>query len=121
MRWPKGGPLEALTRSRDQKTFLNNLAKTRYTGGNVDYLSRRHFLSDWFATSPRNARDVTPNISPDYVVVDKQLNRKPGGSEYILGLSIHPRKINYIPGKAINQQVMNYLKNGGLYRGLLSA
>lgn len=91
--------VEALNRSHDKKSFLHKLAEVRYSGGNVDYLSRRHFFSDCFATLPRNARDVTPDISPDYAVADKQLNRKPDGGEYIPGLGIHPRKINYIPGK----------------------
>lgn len=104
--------VEALARSDNQKSFLHNLARTRYAAGKVAYLSRRHFFSDWFAAAPRNARDVTPDISPDYVVVDKQLNHKPDGGEYIPGLGIHPRKINYIPGRAINQQVMNHLKTG---------
>ncbi|MGN7972996.1 DUF1460 domain-containing protein [Serratia sp. 22264] len=111
--------VEALTRSRDQKTFLHNLARTRYTGGNVGYLSRRHFFSEWFTTAPRNARDVTPDISPDYVIADKQLNRKPDGGEYIPGLGINPRKINYIPGKAINEQVLSRLKTGD-YVGVYS-
>lgn len=104
--------VEALARSINQKSFLHNLARIRYTAGNVDYLSRRHFFSDWFGTAPRNARDVTPDISPDYVAVDKQLNRKSDGSKYIPGLGIHPRKINFIPGKAINQQLISHLKNG---------
>ncbi|ECC3874899.1 DUF1460 domain-containing protein, partial [Salmonella enterica] len=104
--------VEALTRSHDQKSFLHNLTEVRYTGGNVDYLSRRHFFSDWFATTPRNARDVTPDISPDYATADKQLNRKPDGGEYIPGLGIHSRKINYIPGKAISQQVLDQMRNG---------
>lgn len=111
--------VEALTRSLDQKTFLHNLARIRYAGGKVDYPNRRHFLSDWFAIAPRNARDVTPDISPDHVVADKQLNRKPDGTEYIPGLGIHPRKINYIPGKAINEQVLNRLKTGD-YVGVYS-
>ncbi|WP_442780015.1 DUF1460 domain-containing protein [Enterobacter cancerogenus] len=111
--------VEALTRSHDKTTFLHNLAEVRYTHGNVDYLSRRHFFSDWFATRPRNARDVTPDISPDYVVVDKQLNRKPDGSEYIPGLGIHHRKINYISGNAITQQVLDRLKTGD-YVGVYS-
>lgn len=111
--------VEALTRSSDQKTFLHNLAQTRYTGGKVDYLSRRHFFSDWFATEPRNARDITTEISSDYVVADKQLNRKKDGSEYIPGLGIHPRKINYLPTKAINEQVLSRLKTGD-YIGIYS-
>jgi len=111
--------VEALTRSHDQKSFLHNLAEVRYTGGNVDYLSRRHFFSDWFATAPRNARDVTPDISPDYVTEDKQLNRKPDGGEYIPGLGIYPRKINYIPGNTISKQVLDRLKTGD-YVGVYS-
>lgn len=111
--------VEALTRSHDLKSFLHNLAEVRYTEGDVDYLSRRHFFSDWFVTQPRNARDVTPDISPDYAVADKQLNRKPSGGEYIPGLGIHPRKINYIPGKAISQQVLDRLKTGD-YVGVYS-
>lgn len=111
--------VEALTRSRDQNMFLHNLARTRYVNGRVSYLSRRHFFSDWFATAPRNARDVTPEISPDYVTVKKQLNRKADGSEYIPGLGIHPRSINYIPGSAISTQVLNNLKTGD-YIGVYS-
>lgn len=111
--------VEALTRSDDQKSFLHNLAEVRYIEGDVDYLSRRHFFSDWFATASRNARDVTPEISPDYAVADKQLNRKPDGGEYIPGLGIHPRKINFIPAKAISQQVLDHLKTGD-YVGVYS-
>ncbi|MGX5024759.1 DUF1460 domain-containing protein [Enterobacter sp. UPMP2060] len=111
--------VEALTRSHDKESFLHNLAEVRYTRGNVDYLSRRHFFSDWFATLPHNTRDVTPDISPNYAVADKQLNRKPDGGEYIPGLGIHRRNINYIPGKAINQQVLNRL-NDGDYVGVYS-
>ena len=111
--------VEALTRSKDQKSFLNNLTEVRYVGGNVDYLSRRHFFSDWFSALPYNARDVTPDISADYSVANKQLNRKPDGGEYIPRLGIHPRKINYIPGKNVSQQVLERLKTGD-YIGIYS-
>ena len=111
--------VQALTRSHNQKSFLHNLAEVRYTRGNVDYLSRRHFFSDWFATKPRNARDVTSVISPEYVVADKQLNLKSDGGEYIPGLGIRHRKINYIPGKDISQQMLDRLKTGD-YVGVYS-
>ncbi|SUH35100.1 putative inner membrane protein [Salmonella enterica subsp. enterica] len=84
--------VEALARSDNQKSFLHNLARTRYAAGKVAYLSRRHFFSDWSPQHRVMHRDVTPDISPDYVVVDKQLNHKPDGGEYIPGLGIHPRK-----------------------------
>lgn len=111
--------VEALARSHDQASFLHNLVEIRYTGGNVKYLQRRHFFSDWFATAPRNALDVTPYISSFYAVADKQLNRRPDGGEYISGLGIRPRKINYIPGAAITPKVLSHLKTGD-YVGVYS-
>ena len=111
--------VEALVRSHDRQSFLDNLVSVRYVDGNVDYLSRRHFFSDWFAAAPSNARDITPDLSANYVVVDKQLNLKSDGSEYIPGLGIHHRQINYIPGNAIDQDVLSRLKTGD-YVGVYS-
>ncbi|GAB2941434.1 DUF1460 domain-containing protein [Hafnia psychrotolerans] len=111
----------ALSRASDQKTFQNNLVKTRYVNGHVDYLSRKHFFSDWFATSPRNAVDVTRDVSPHYITVNKTLNSKPGGGEYIPGLGIIPRVIHYIPGNAVNEKVLDKLDAGdfiGIYTPL---
>lgn len=113
--------VEALSRSHDQTSFLNRLVQTRYINNDVAYLSRRHFFSDWFATSSPNARDITAEISQESVLTEKQLNRKPNGEEYIPGLGITPRQINYIPGNAINQQVLDNLKTGdyvGVYTQL---
>lgn len=47
--FPLADYVEALTRSHDQKPFLHNLAKIRYTGGNVDYLNHRE---DEFVAMP---------------------------------------------------------------------
>lgn len=110
---------EALARSRDPKSFLSHLTRVRYIDGNVSYLTRRHFFTDWDTTAPYNARDITVSISPDYVVVEKQLNAKADGGEYIPGLGIHPRKINYIPGHEINESVLGHLKTGD-YVGVYS-
>lgn len=110
---------EALTRSREPGAFLSNLSRVRYIDGNVGYLTRRHFFTDWDSTVPRNARDITSDISSDAVVVEKQLNRKADGGEYIPGLGIHSRKINYIPGSAINESVLSHLKTGD-YVGVYS-
>ncbi|OSN10268.1 hypothetical protein AU512_09270 [Lonsdalea iberica] len=113
--------VEALSRSHDQTSFLNRLVQTRYINNDVAYLSRRHFFSDWFATSSPNARDITAEISQESVLTEKQLNRKPNGEEYIPGLGITPRQINYIPGNVINQQVLDNLKTGdyvGVYTQL---
>lgn len=111
--------IEALTRSCDEKSFLQNLARTRYVKGNVSYLTRRHFFSDWSTTLPHNATDVTPQLSPNATFVVKHLNRSPDGGEYIKGLGIIPRKINYVPGKDIDDTVVSKLKNGD-YVGIYS-
>ena len=114
--------IEALSRSRDRQSFINNLARIRYVNGRVDYLSRRHFFSDWFATAPRNALDITPTLSPRYLTVQKQLNIKPGGGVFIPGLPVRPRSINYIPGKAVDDRLLEKLKEGdyvGIYSPLV--
>lgn len=111
--------IEALTRSHDQKTFLQNLASVRYVNGKVDYLERRHFFTDWFATAPSNARDITPGLSSESVAVTKQINRKADGSEYIPGLGVRARVINYIPAQAIDETVLSGLKTGD-YVGIYS-
>ncbi|MGL4599938.1 MAG: DUF1460 domain-containing protein [Plesiomonas sp.] len=111
--------VEALSKSHDMTTFLYNLAQTRYINGEVSYLKRRHFFSDWFATASPNALDVTLEISKHHNTVEKQLNRKPDGGEYVSGLGITSRAINYIPGDAIDDQVLNNLKSGD-YVGVYS-
>lgn len=50
---------------------------------------------------------------------DEKSFLEPDGGEYILGLGIHHRKINYIPGKAITEQVLSHLKTGD-YVGVYS-
>ena len=111
--------VEALSRSRDRQSFLQNLARIRYVGGRVGYLSRRHFFSDWFATQPRNAADITPLLSPRYRTAQKRLNLRPGGGKFIPGLGIRPRTINYIPGRAVDAGVIEKLKEGD-YVGIYS-
>lgn len=111
--------VEALTRAKNQKMFLNKLIATRYAHGNVEYYSRKHFFTDWFAIAPYNAVDVTRTISPDYLSVKKNLNGKSDGGEYIPGLGIKPREINYIPGDAIDAAVLDNLKTGD-YVGVYS-
>lgn len=111
--------VQALSQSRDRTQFLLNLTRTRYTDGEVSYLKRRHFFSDWFTGVPQVAQDVTSRLSPDAVTVVKRLNQKAEGGEYRPGLGIIPRRIRYIPARAINQQVLSRLKTGD-YIGIYS-
>lgn len=104
--------VQSLSNSHDRASFVANLIRTRYVDGEVSYLKRRHFFSDWFANVPRVARDVTRTISPDAVTVVKQLNRKADGGEYVPGLKVISRSITYIPARAITPPVLNRIQSG---------
>ncbi|SFN73221.1 DUF1460 domain-containing protein [Xenorhabdus japonica] len=104
----------ALTKSSDISSFLNSLINTRYKNSNVSYYNRKHFFTDWYAVSPQNAIDVTSTLSPDAITIEKLLNQKSDGGEYIKGLGVTPRMITYIPGKAINQKVIDNMQDGDL-------
>ena len=113
--------VKALLSANNKDEFLKNLVKTRYINGEVEFLSRKHFFSDWFARSPINAIDITKQISPDAITVKKRLNFKAPDGEYIQGLGIVMRDISYIPGSAINQQIVSRLQTGdfvGVYSKL---
>lgn len=109
----------ALSGANTIGTFINNLVRVRYINSQVGYLNRRHFFTDWAYRQPQNARDVTREISPDAIRVSKRLNLNPQGGEYIVGLGIITRDIDYIPSVSINQQVLDNLRTGD-YIGIYS-
>lgn len=109
----------ALSKSNNRNMFLSALVNTRYKDSDVAYYKRKHFFTDWYAVSPQNATDVTALISPESVTVEKKLNQKADGSEFIKGLGIHSRNVTYIPTHAINEMVLNNLKTGD-YIGIYS-
>ncbi|HBV90730.1 MAG TPA: DUF1460 domain-containing protein [Pantoea sp.] len=104
--------VQALSRSHDRASFEASLIRTRYAGGEVSYLQRRHFFTDWSAVSPRNADDVTGTLSPNAVTVVKQLNRQASGKERLPGLGVIPRRITYIPARAITPKVLKQIQTG---------
>lgn len=104
--------VQALSASRDRASFEANLIRTRYAGGEVRYLNRRHFFSDWFAETPRNAADVTGSLSPQAVTVVKLLNRAIRGKPQVRGLGVISRRITYLPAKAITPQVLAQIRTG---------
>lgn len=104
--------VQALSRSHDRASFEANLIRTRYAEGEMSYLKRRHFFSDWFAGNPRNADDVTGTLSPDAVTVVKQLNHQARGKEYVPGLGVIYRRVTYIPARAITPTVLAQIQTG---------
>ncbi|WP_223885381.1 DUF1460 domain-containing protein [Nocardia colli] len=104
--------VEALSRSADKDQFLSNLVETRYTGGRVEFLQRKHFFSDWVSTPRIAATDVTGAVSTGAVTVAKRLNAKSDGGTYLPGLPVVDRNITYIPSAAVNDTVIGGLRTG---------
>lgn len=104
--------VEALSRSTDRDQFVANLIETRYAGGRVDFLQRKHFFTDWAHTARVAATDVTSAVSSDAVTVTKHLNAKADGGNHLPGLPVVDRDITYIPSAAVNDTVLGALRTG---------
>lgn len=112
--------VEALSRSADRNQFDANLIDTRYAGGRVDFLQRKHFFSDWVNTPRIAATDITGALSTAAVTVAKHLNAKADGGTYLPGLPVVDRGITFIPSDAVGDGVIGGLRTGdyiGAYTG----
>ncbi|MFD6160550.1 DUF1460 domain-containing protein [Nocardia sp. NPDC060256] len=104
--------VEALSRSADRGQFDQNLIDTRYTGGRVEFLQRKHFFSDWVSTPRVAATDITGALTTAAVTVGKHLNAKADGGTYLAGLPVVDRSITYIPSAAVDDGVIGGLRTG---------
>ncbi|WP_413731940.1 N-acetylmuramoyl-L-alanine amidase-like domain-containing protein [Sodalis sp. RH20] len=104
----------ALATSRSEHDFFQRLAAIRYQAGDMHFLARNHFFSDWCAREPANAVDITATLSPQAIGVTKYLNRKGVDEVYIPGLAIVERRISYIPTEKIDAAVLAGLYSGDL-------
>ncbi|WP_433663974.1 DUF1460 domain-containing protein [Nocardia sp. CA-128927] len=104
--------VEALSRSTDRDQFIANLINTRYAGGRVDFLQRKHFFSDWANTPRVAATDITGAVSTAAVTVAKHLNAKANGGTYLPGLPVVDRDITYIPSANVDDGVIRGLRTG---------
>lgn len=102
----------ALATAADRADFLRALTRVRYTDETVAFTHRRHFFTDWAATSPRNATDITASLTPAATTVTKTLNAKADGTAYLPGLPTTVRDITFIPSAAVDQNVLAALRNG---------
>ncbi|EJF88380.1 hypothetical protein ME1_00699 [Bartonella vinsonii subsp. arupensis OK-94-513] len=113
--------VEALRKSTSQTEFINNVIRTRYVDGNISFLNRKHFFTDWAYKEYKLADDITAQISPNAVSTKKYLNKKSDGGKYLPGLPIVKRNITYIPSNLINEDVISQLQSGdfiGIYTKL---
>lgn len=110
--------IETFKRSNNLEEFIEQLEKVRYIDGEVTYLKRRHFFSDWLFENEVLVEDVL--VQEDYTdiiqteVVD--INKGPKG-EFIAGLPDREREIHFIPREEITTDVLGTLQTGD-YIGL---
>ncbi|CAM4170017.1 N-acetylmuramoyl-L-alanine amidase-like domain-containing protein [Erysipelothrix aquatica] len=104
--------IETFKRSKNEEDFVNQLKTVRYINGNVEYLSRKHFYSDWYSENQILATDLLtqPEFS-EFVQTDTvELNQGAKGV-YIPGLNVRERDINYVPRDKVSN-VLPLLKTG---------
>ena len=104
----------ALQESHSQQDFFRNIVKTRYINSEVTFYKRKHFFTDWANREEIIAQDMTAQLSPHVLTETKQLNRKSDGKQYIAGIPVVSRNITYIPGGAIDKDLVSKLKSGDL-------
>ena len=104
--------VEALKRSRTRDQFVAGLIDVRYKDGVVAFENRKHFFTDWSATAPAVATDVTAGISDDAVATSKDLNSKDDGGVYLPGLPGVPRTVTYIPSARVDDAAVDRLRTG---------
>jgi len=111
----------ALSVSNSVPTFIQNLIETRYADGEISFLQRKHFFSDWAWRGKALARDITARIGSLAVTVEKSLNQKADGSVYLAGLPVVARAITHIPGAEVDAGCISRLHSGdyiGIYTPL---
>jgi hypothetical protein len=104
--------VEALKRADGREEFIDSLIDVRYKGGVVGFQNRKHFFTDWSASAPAIATDVTTSLSANSIQVTKDLNKKDSGGAYWPGLPVVPRTISYIPSQQIDSSVIGRLRTG---------
>ncbi|WP_337262134.1 MULTISPECIES: DUF1460 domain-containing protein [unclassified Serratia (in: enterobacteria)] len=113
--------VEALREATTDQQFIENLIQTRYVKGEIDFLHRKHFFTDWAQKEHILADDITAQLSPHAVTLVKHLNRKADGDAYLPGLPVVERHVTYIPSEFVDDNVIRQLQTGdyiGIYTKL---
>jgi hypothetical protein len=112
--------VEAMQLSASFDDFKKNLKKIRYQSGIVDYQRRNHFFTDWIEFNSNLVTDVTKQIDPANTrKVTKTLNDVVLNKQLLPGLAPRKREISFIPGEAVNEDVVRGFKTGD-YVGIYS-
>lgn len=112
--------VEALRRAANVAEFKENLRHIRYRQGQVNFLTRNHFFSEWGDGDFARLDNVTALVGEsDVQRVEKQLNQKADGTLYLPGYPVKKRQIVFIRPEAINESLLNRLHSGD-YVGIYS-
>ncbi|MFA5353084.1 MAG: N-acetylmuramoyl-L-alanine amidase-like domain-containing protein [Thermodesulfovibrionales bacterium] len=110
--------VEALRLSSAPEDFTGNLKRVRYKGGEVSFVARNHFFTDWIGQERGLVKDLTELVGGGAAVKEmKRLNQKADGSLFIPGILTRDREICYIPSDALEQGVLGRLSTGD-YAGI---
>lgn len=104
--------VEALKRADSPDEFIAALVDVRYKDGVVAFENRKHFFTDWAASAPAVATDITATVSENALQSMKNLNAKDSGGVYLPGLPVVPRSVAYIPSAAVDAAVVGRLRTG---------
>ncbi|GAA1653121.1 hypothetical protein MMUR_28920 [Mycolicibacterium murale] len=94
--------VEALKRADTADELTDNLVDVHHRDGIVGFATRKHFFTDWSATTPALATDITAGLSDATVEVPKNLNQKDSGGVYLPSLPVVPRTLSYVPSDAVD-------------------
>ncbi len=112
--------VEAMRRSSSFEEFIDALKQVRYKSGEVSFMTRNHFFTDWIAHNAACVEDVTVQIGSGRIDrTRKTLNRREDGSCFIAGIKPLVRTITYVPEKALDDSVMLEMRIGD-YAGIYS-
>lgn len=104
--------VEALKRADDRGGFVDALVDVRYKDGAVAFANRKHFFTDWAASVPAVANDITASLGDNVIQSPKNLNSKDSGGVYLPGLPVVPRVVSYVPSAQVDSGVLGRLRTG---------
>lgn len=105
--------VEALRGASDYEDFVRRLVDIRYKNGQVNYLQRNHFFSDWELSNAGRVRNITRQIGGESVQAsEKNLNLRAEGGVYLEGYPVRTRRIAFLPPEAITGDLLKRLQTG---------
>lgn len=111
--------VEALQLSNSFPEFKDELQEVRYRSGEIAFLNRNHFFTDWAIFNQDKVEDVTEKVGKGKTkIIEKFLNKKADGTMFLPGIPVTKRTVKYIPLGAIDAKVINRLRTGdyvGIY------